>query len=180
MKKIITFIIYIFFSIFLNANEMKEKKITSSYTSIAEKDCITLDSDDLGSIQECESFSNIRVKVIEGDIKQSIILIREGKEYDLSFSSMVTAAFSSLGSQIEWLHEVDKLDNLKGMIISVNVNEDGGDISPLISYLVVSKIMLNEICVIGKVLPQEDQHQVAKEMLENIGNIPCLKDRGKN
>ena len=40
--------------------------------------------------------------------------------------------------------------------------------------------MLNEICVIGKVLPQEDQHQVAKEMLENIDNIPCLKDRGKN
>jgi len=183
MNKIITFIVFmiqILSTTFLNADELKEKKFASSYTSIAEKDCITLDSDDLGSIQECEPFFNIRVKVIEGDIRQSITLIRDGKEYDLNFSSTVSSAFSSLGSKIEWLHELDKAENLKGMIVRLNANEEMEDITHLTSYLVVSKIMSNEICVIGKILPQENQNQVAREMLETTDEIPCLKDRNRN
>ena len=76
MKNKITFIVFltilISLSSLLNAEEI-ETKFTSSYTSIDEKDCLTLDSDDLGSIQECESFADIRVKVLEGDIRQSII-----------------------------------------------------------------------------------------------------------
>ena len=183
MKKIVTFVIFmiaILSTNFLNADEIKEKKLTSSYTSIAEKDCMTLDSDDLGSIQECEPFFNIRVKVIEGDIRQSITLIRDIKEYDLDFSSTVTSAFSSLGSKIEWLHEIDKPENLKGMIVRLNANEEMEGAEHLSSYLVVSKISLNEICVIGKILPQENQNQVARKMLENADEVPCLKDRNKN
>jgi len=183
MNKIVTFTVFmvqILSTTFLNADEIKEKKLTSSYTSIAEKDCITLDSDDLGSIQECEPFFNIRVKVIEGDIRQSITLIRANKEYDLSFSSTITSAFSSLGSKIEWLYEVDKPDNLKGMIVRLNANEDMENTEHLTTFLVVSKITLDKICVIGKILPQENQNQVAKAMLENVNELPCLKDRNKN
>ena len=161
----------------LSADEIKEKKLTSSYTSIAEKDCMTLDSDDLGSIQECEPFFNIRVKVIEGDIRQSITLIRDTKEYDLNFSATVTSAFSSLGPKIEWVHEFDKPENLKGMIVRLNANETMENTDHLTSFLVVSKITLDTICVVGKVLPQESQNSVAREMLENSNELPCLRDR---
>ena len=116
MKKIITFIVSSFLIFFtLEANERDFSANTSSYTSIDEKDCITLDSDNVGSIQECESFAGIIVKVIEGDIRQSIILTRDEKEYDLDFTSTVSSAFSSLGLKIEWRHEFGKLKRFKPM-----------------------------------------------------------------
>jgi len=68
MKKIITFIIlFLLVIITLHAQEQVVSMNSSSYTSIDQKDCITLDSDNMGSVQECESFSDIGVKVIEGD-----------------------------------------------------------------------------------------------------------------
>jgi len=181
MNKKITFTsLIVLFSLISTSLNAEENKLTSSYTSIAEKDCITLDSDDLGSIQECEPFVDIRVKVIEGDIRQSITLIRKEKEYDLNFSSTVTSAFSSLGSKIEWVHELDNPSNLKGMIVRLNANEDMENTNHLSSFLVVSKIDNNKICVIGKILAQSNQNKIARSMLMDTKNLACLKDRDRD
>jgi len=178
MNKKVTFTIFtllILFPFLLHADEGSEQRLTSSYTSIAEKDCITLDSDDLGSIQECEPFYDIRVKVIEGDIRQSITLLRKSREYELNFRSTITSAFSSLGSKIEWVHEVDKPENPKGMIVRINSTENTESIEGLTSSLVVSKITLDKICVIGKILPQNNQNNIARGLLENAKEMPCIK-----
>jgi len=178
MKNKITFIVFftmlaLFFSL-LNAEEI-DSKFTSSYTSIDEKDCLTLDSDDLGSIQECESFSDIRVKVVEGDIRQSIILTRNSKEYILNFQSTVSPSFSTLASKIEWRHESGNMKSLKGMIVRLEVSNNEENLEATTSFLVVSKITSDEICVIGKILPQDKQNEVARKMLDNSENLPCLK-----
>ena len=190
MIKKITFY-FALFLVTLNfcvAEESKDDKIKeqghtsvyeSQYTSIAEKDCRTLDSDNIGSIQECKPYRNIRVKVLEGDIRQSITLIRDKKEYDLNFWSTVTYAFSSLGSKIEWRYPIDNPKKPIGMIVRLHANENREDEQKTISYLVVSKITANQICVVGKVFPQANQNVLARRMLEQSTKMPCMrKDEG--
>jgi hypothetical protein len=176
MKNIITFLTFLFLSSFLNAKDTLNSNYSSTYTSIEQKDCITLDSDNLGSIQECESFSNIKVKVIEGDIRQSITLTRNEKEYELEFWSTVSSGFSSLGSKIEWRHKLSEPQNPKGMIVRLEVNDDPEDPEHVSSYLVVSKITNEKICVVAKVLPQEKQNEVARKMLDTSTELLCVKE----
>ena len=177
MKKKITFIIlFLLSSLIIQADEKMLSINTSSYTSIDQKDCVTLDSDNMGSVQECESFAGIGVKVIESDIRQSIILTRNNKEYDLAFWSTVSPAFSSLGLKIEWRHELEKPNNLKGMIVRLEVSDDYENLDKVSSYLVVSKIKDEEICVIAKVLPQANQNEMARNILDAKEELPCLKD----
>jgi hypothetical protein len=177
MKKVITFIIF-FFLIFitLQAQEQDTSLNTSSYTSINQTDCITLDSDNMGSVQECESFLDIGVKVIESDIRQSIILSRNEKEYDLAFSSTVSPSFSSLGLNIEWRHEQGKPENLKGIIVRFDVNDDPEYMDKVSSYLVVSKITNTKICVVAKIAPQKEQNEIAREILDSTEDLACLKE----
>ena len=176
MKKIITFLILFFlFTVAIEAEEQRVSINTSSYTSIDQKDCITLDSDNGGSVQECEPFLDIGVKVIEGDIRQSIILRRNGKEYDLAFGSTVSPAFSSLGLKIEWRHELSKPKNLKGMIVRLEVSDDYENLDKTSSYLVVSKLMHKDICVVAKISPQKDQNEIAREILDSTEKLACLK-----
>ena len=177
MKKIITFIILFFLtSGILYAEEKMTSMNTSSYTSIEEKDCIALDSDDMGSIEECESFSGIGVKVIEGDIRQSIILTRNKKEYALDFSSMLSSAFFSLGLTIEWRHELTKPKSIKGLIVQVEVSDDYENLDKVSSYLLVSKITKDTICIVAKISPQKEQKEIAREILDTREDLACLKE----
>ena len=175
MNKKITFIVFFLLSLPLFSAEQDLNRYTSSYTSIDEKDCISLDSDDIGSIEECEPFGNISVKVIEGDFRQSIVLTRNMQEYILDFQSTISYAFSYLGEKIEWRHEVGKPEHIKGMIVRLNVNSDFEDLDKTTSFLVVSKITPKKICVIGKILPQENQNEVAIAMLDDSKDRPCIK-----
>jgi hypothetical protein len=181
MKKKITFALcFIFMTLVLHATEEKRMMLTSSYTSIDQKDCVTLDSDNMGSIQECESFGEIGVKVIEGDIRQSIILTRNTNEYDLDFTGIVSSAFSTLGLKVEWRHELGKPEHVIGMIVRFEVNDNYDDLEKVSSYLVVSKITAEEMCVIAKVIPQNDQNKRAREILDVVEPLPCLKKSNIN
>jgi len=147
----------------------------SSYTSIAQQDCQTLESDNLGSIQECEPFAGMKITVIEGDVRQSITLTREDKKYELNFWNTISSGFSSLGLTLEWRYKRNHKDNPLGMIVRLEVNEDEEDLDKVTSYLVVSKITEQEICVVGKVEPQKDQNDVAQRMVESATQMTCLK-----
>ncbi|CAA6806213.1 MAG: Unknown protein [uncultured Sulfurovum sp.] len=181
MNKKITFVVLFFLS-FLNvqADNFTSLLYTSTYTSINQKDCVTLDSDNMGSIQECESFVDIGVKVIEGDIRQSIVLTRHGEEYDLAFWSTVGSAFSSLGLKIEWRHELQQPKNVIGMIVRFEANDDYENIGKSSSYLLVSKITNEEMCVVAKVAPQERQNEMARKILDSKDELPCLRSIKKS
>jgi len=176
MKKIITFTILLFLSsLMLSADDKITSLNTSTYTSIEQKDCISLDSDNIGSVQECESFTDILVKVVEGDIRESIILTRDKKEYNLEFLSTKKLVFSSFGLKIEWRHEVENSKNIKGMIIPINMSNDSKNLDKTSTYLVVTKITSDEICVVAKIAPQKEQDEIAREILDTDENLSCLK-----
>lgn len=176
MNNKITFVILLLLSsLLLQAKEKNVFLNMSSYTSIAEQDCITLNSDNMGSIQECEPFLDIKVKVIEGDLRQSIVLMRKGKEYDLNFWSIVSPMFSFLGQKIEWRHQLDKPKKLKGMIVRFEASDNFENLDKTSSYLVVSKISKDKICVVAKIAPSEHQNKIARKILDAKKVLPCLK-----
>ncbi len=146
----------------------------SSYTSIESRHCRTLEADSMGSMQSCPVFEGIKVKVIEGDLRQSITLISKGKEYPLDFWRTVSPAFSLLGNKIEWRYTKGKAKKLKGMIVRFNASEDIDNPKKITSYLVITKMNANNICVVGKIAPQRQQNQKARRMLERSGKMPCL------
>ncbi len=180
MNKKITFATtlttFLLFSSFMYAQEPIIENHTSTYTSIDEKDCTTLDSDDLGSIQECEPFGDIRVKVLDGDIRKSITLTRQNREYILDFQSVLSTGFSTLGSQIEWRYERGKEERVKGIIVRLDVNDDPENLDKVSSYLVVSKITPKNICVVGKIPLQSKRNELARAMLDSKEELPCLKE----
>jgi hypothetical protein len=147
----------------------------SSYTSIAQKDCQTLESDNLGSIQECEGFADMKVTVIEGDVRQSIALTRADKKYELNFWNRVSSGFSSLGLTLEWRYKRNQSDSPFALIVRLEVNEDEEDLDKVTSYLVVSKITDKEICVVGKIDPQANQNIIAQKMAESATEMSCLE-----
>jgi hypothetical protein len=146
----------------------------SSYTSIEEKDCTTLKTDEVGSVQSCPSFGNIKVRVTEGDLRQSIILTRSGTDYPLNFQETVSANMSELGPKIEWRYKSGKPGNPVAMIVRLNISENPEKLHKTRSYLVVSKITTDNICVVGKVPPQRKQNQKARTMAEQSADMPCL------
>lgn len=177
MIKIITFIILFFLmNIILYAKEPLISTNESSYTSISQKDCISLDSDNLGSVEECESFNDIGVKVIESDTREGIILTRNKKEYALDFWSTISPNFFSLGFAIEWRYEKEKPENLKGLIVRFDVSDHIEKEQEISSYLVVSKITKDEICIVAKVALQKDQHKIARDILDAKEEKACLKE----
>jgi len=146
----------------------------SSYTSIAPKDCRTLDSDNLGSIEECESFADMKVTVIEGDIKEGISLTRDNQRYELNFSSALSYAFLSLGLELEWRYKRNEFDNPLALIVRLEVNEDPEDLDKTTGYLVVSKITEKDICIVGKIEAQKNQDEIARDMAEKSHEMSCL------
>jgi len=152
----------------------------SSYTSIAQKDCRTLESDNLGSIEECESFADMKVTVIEGDLKQGITLTRDNKRYELNFRNAISYAFISLGLELEWRYKRNEFENPLALIVRLEVNEELEDLDKTISSLVVSKITEKEICIVGRVEFQNNQDEVARRIAEKSHDMPCISSFNLN
>jgi hypothetical protein len=164
---------YVLVSLFFIITSANAANFDSAYTSIQSKHCQLLESDRMGSAQSCASFGNIKVQVIEGDLRQSITLIRQGKYYPLDFWRTVSPAFSSLGSLIEWRYQKGQRDTPNGIITRLNVSI-GEDAEVTKSYLVVVKITAKAICVVGKISPRAKQNQMARKMVEVSSDMACL------
>jgi hypothetical protein len=171
MKKIVKLILL---STLLLSASSYAANFDSSYTSIAEKDCKLIASNEHESSQSCPKFGIIEVNVGEFDLRQSLFLHRNGKDYPLNFWNSVTPNFSTLGKKIEWRHTKGNPNDIVGMIVRLNVSENTKNPRKTTSYLVVSKISKNEICVVGKLTPQKKQNEHARKMAEQSSKMPCL------
>ena len=153
----------------------------SYYTSILENKCKTSEvfEMNMGSAQRCKGFANIEVQVVDDDLRMSLTLHRDKREYPLYFSQTITPFFSSLGDTLEWRYEKGKPHTPLAMIARVNADmevETDKDIPKFkqLSYLAVSKITKKDVCVIAKIPPQKNQNILAREMADKAQKIPCL------
>ena len=146
----------------------------SVYTSTTTKACRTIHSNpnEAGSYEgECPGVGGYRVRLLEGDIRQTLNIISPSKKKsELNFWGFYDG-FSTVGEKIEW--------RIKGgvpvaLITRFNVanNEDS---SKNTSYLMVSKIGKIKSCVTDVVLPGKDQNEKARELADAASTKPCKK-----
>lgn len=171
MKKIILILLVITLTLSF-AND----KFYSAYSSIKMKDCISISTDKMGGSFKCKNYYDIGVEVLEGDIRQSITLIRDKKRYPLDMWSSVSPAFSFLGDTIEWRFKKNNKKYPHAMISRYNT-ETGERSEISTSYLVVTKITNNKMCVVGKIKPQKNQNILARKMADDSHKLECVLEQ---
>ena len=148
-------------------------QITSSYTSLREKNCKTLRStpNEGGSyLGECRGVGGYKLQVLEGDLRQSINVIGpKRKKTELNLWN-ISGGFSSLGEQAEW--------RMNGktpvaLIVRFNVSEVPEDSSKITSYLVVIKITKDAICITEALKPTRSHNFEARRAADKSASRPC-------
>lgn len=149
----------------------------SRYTPLSDKKCITIHEENSYILQECPGFAAYQLHVSESDLRQSITLIKGDKEYPLQFWDTVSPQFSTLGTKAEWRFIANNR-TLTPIALIARLNAVTGEhADQTTSWLVVTKITPENICVVGKIPPQRDgsQNQKARDMADKSPEMPCLK-----
>ncbi len=145
---------------------------TSIYTSTKTSACRTISSnpDEAGSYEgECSGAGGYKIRLIEGDIRQTINVITPAKKkFELNFWAFY-GGFSYVGEKIEW--------RMKGkvpvaMIVRYNV-AGSDDTQKSTSYLMVSKIGAKESCVTDVIMPGAKQNEEARTAADKASTMPC-------
>lgn len=142
----------------------------SVYTST--KTCKTISSnpDEGGSYEgECMGVGGYKVRLLEGDIRQTIDIITPAKKkFELNFWGFYSG-FSYVGEKIEW--------RVKGtvpvaMIIRYNV-AGSDDTQKSTSYLMVAKVGAKSSCVTDVIMPGSKQNEEARTAADAATSKPC-------
>lgn len=144
----------------------------SVYTSTKTSACRTISSnpDEAGSYEgECMGVGGYKVRILEGDIRQTINVITPAKKkFELNFWGFYSG-FSYVGEKIEW--------RVKGtvpvaMIVRFNV-AGSDDTQKSTSYLMVSKIGKTSSCVTDVIMPGNKQNEDARTAADAASGKPC-------
>jgi hypothetical protein len=150
-------------------------QITSKYSSLSTKACRELKvADDEGTEYqgECPGVAGYKLRLLEGDLRQSVDVITPLKKtHPLAFWN-IFGGFSFVGDQAEW--------RMKGrmpiaLIVRLNVSEDPENTDRRTSYLVVTKITKDEICVTDLLKPTRSHNFEARRAADSSANRPCFK-----
>ena len=144
----------------------------SVYTSTKTSACRTISSNpnEGGSYEgECKGVGGYKVRLIEGDIRQTLNIITPAKKkFELNFWGFFSG-FSAIGEKIEW--------RTKGGVpvaliarYNVAMNDDPRGNR---SYLMVSKIGKTSSCVTDTVPAGPKQNETARELADAASSKPC-------
>jgi hypothetical protein len=152
--------------------------ISSQYTALTDKACKTVESDATGSgwyKGRCGGVAGYQLMLTEGDIRQSIdVVAPNGKNYPLDLINKVSSAFSIVGAKAEWRLEKqgNKIQPI-ALIVRYNAAEDPEKPEKNTSYLVVSKITPQAICITDIIKPQVDANTKARQLADTAASRPC-------
>ena len=176
-KLLIVFSISVLCSISLFAQNAKP---TSSYTNLSGKTCRSAKTvADTGSnIQKCSGVGKYSLLVLDDDNRMSLTLLApDGKEHPLDLWTIVTKSFSTLGEKAEWrvVRKNGKVTPV-ALIVRVNANiQENPDQPQKKSYLVVTKITAEKICVTDRVDSAPEANAKARKLADNSASKDCLK-----
>jgi len=146
---------------------------SSVYTSLSEKACKQMRSnpDEGGEYEgECPGIGGFKLRLLEGDLRQSIDVISPSKKrFRLAFWN-ITGAFNYVGQKAEW--------RMKGktpvaLIVRLTANKDPENINKTTSMLVISKISRSGACVTDVVEPIAKQNEIARSLADQATKKPC-------
>ena len=148
----------------------------SIYTSVDAKQCRTIKSSQAEAgdyLGRCTGTAGYTLLVAEGDLRQNVTVVTPSKkQHSLDLWTIVSPAFSSVGPTVEW-RIVGRTP--VALILRYNANEDPQKPDKKTSYLVITKITADEICVTHKVAPGTKANEEARRLADEAGTKPCLK-----
>ena len=153
---------------------------SSVYTPLAEKQCKTVKGPDsqTGDYEgRCRGVAGYSLIVTEGDLRQNVTVVTpKGTKHSLELWDVISGAFSSVGAKAEWrmARQSGKLAPV-ALIIRYNANDDPESPNKQSSYLAVTKITANEICVTDKINPGANANENARRAADAAADKPCLK-----
>ena len=155
-------------------------KPTSIYTNLSGKTCRSVKSgaEPGSNIRKCSGVSNYSLLVLDDDNRMSLTLLTpDGKAHPLELWTIITKSFSTLGGKAEWrvIQKRGKLTPI-ALIVRVNANilEDP-DKPQRKSYLAVTKITPEKVCVTDKVEAAADANAKARQLADDSTQKDCLK-----
>jgi len=174
-KFVFSFLTIFIFSICVIA---QTAKVESVYTKLDTKSCKTLESsvEEAGWYRgECKGIGGYKLQLTEGDIRQSIDVIAPNKKkYELDFSGNVSSAFSYVGAKAEWrVTRKGKTIIPIALIVRFDASENPEDSTKTSSYLVVSKITKNQICVTAVIKPSATANEEARKLADVSASKSC-------
>ncbi|SFV67521.1 hypothetical protein MNB_SV-13-1055 [hydrothermal vent metagenome] len=178
--------LYILAFIFLSTyGYSKNIEFQSAYSDInIKKNCQTIITyaHNIGAVFDCGRFANISIEIASGDLRDTVDLIRDGKRYDLNFSQAITPHFTALGDKMEWRFQKGHKTTPSAMIVRLNIDIEGKTQKDRHkkSYLIVSKITEETICIVGKISPQKNQNILARKMADKASTLGCVLDNKNN
>ncbi len=147
----------------------------SSYATIAKEHCTSRSSraGEQVVIQTCPDFKGIGIRIVKDDVQQHIVLNRNNQQYPLIFKETTTknSTHTTLGPTIEWRLNRGRTNSVVGMIMRVYVHTSANKKR---SFLVVSKVTPQAMCIVGSIPPQRNQNKKARVMVDNSANMPCV------
>lgn len=159
--------------IFIFTGSAAPQAIKSVYTSLSPHSCQILTSilDEAGGYEsECRGVGGYKLRLIEGDLRQTIdVVVPGGEKFPLEFWN-VSSAFSSVGDKAEW--------RMRGkipiaLIVRFNANRDPINSEKVTSYLIVIRISGGLACITEVVEPSRSQNRDARRLADTARTRPC-------
>jgi hypothetical protein len=151
--------------------------IDSVYTELSGPNCKALEENATEGWAKgrCRGTAGYMLDWSEGDLRQTLNVIDpKGRDFPLELWSTVASGFSSLGDKAEWrVKKVGKQASPIALIVRYNVSEDPEKPEKTTSYLTVSKITADEVCVTDVVKPGSDANTKARELADAAASKPC-------
>jgi hypothetical protein len=155
-------------------------KPTSIYTPLSAKQCqvVRTVAETGGRVHKCRGVGQYALLLLDDDQRMSLTLLApDGKAYPLELWTMVTTAFSSLGDKAEWrvVHTQGRITPV-ALIVRMHAHvQDTPEKPRKTSYLVVTKITADAVCVTDRVETAADANTHARHAADAAAQKPCLK-----
>jgi hypothetical protein len=159
------------------------QSIQSIYTDFGGKRCKTIEEDAAAAgylLEECQGIAGYKLLVASQDDRQGITVIKPGgSKHELNFGQIGGGGFSGLGSKVEWRvkRQQGKLVPI-AFIVRFEVNVGGTEKAT--SYLTVTKITPQKICLTDIIEPGPHANEKARHLADSSANKPCYDPLGTN
>ncbi len=144
----------------------------SVYTSTKANACRTIKATSAGAGSyegECRGVGGYKLRLIEGDIRQTLDVITPGKKrFELNFWRFF-GSFSLIGEKVEWRTK----SGVPVALIARYIVSDPEDSRKSTSYLMVSRVGRNLSCVTDVVDPGPGQNKMARRLADTASARPC-------
>lgn len=151
---------------------------TSVYTELSGGQCTAQKQTDIvSSERRCPGIQGYKLIVTNVDDRESITVVTpESRQFDLNFPNLICgASFGSVGQKAEWrVIQENQRSRPTALIVRVNCQSIDAP-AKTVSYLSVSKITTNDICVTDRIQPTRDANVNARSAADSSATKPCRK-----